>query len=401
MDVTPPDLECPTDYEIPLESSEEYALIVDLRPPNITDNSQMNTTFWSKPAIKEGGIRLPLGSHNFTYVAMDSFKNRARCNFTITVVDRTPPVLENCISPPSFQINPRTENKSNNFIEWEDPIIYDNSNLKLTIVQSIEPGFLSIGQHDVVYTATDSFNNSNWCQLTVTVEELKCEALPSPQHGQTICAQNGTQMWCEVICKFGYGFHFGEEEGDSADHLENLNLVCEHDHPKWNFDPLPECTQINLPETVEEVFSIVLDSSEAMCGNTELMAGLQTQLKEQVREQMCGGQKVEDCEIVSEMPFCEEEDAASSPGDDEKLVEVPTNKTFYSLVKREINEMKMRKYNRTRSQVRINVFTKISKELGYWNSSISKTENIKVRICAGFYEKSLTRNAIIISDNQE
>ena len=202
-----------------------------------SDNSKQNVTFWSKPFIKDS-IKLVMGKHEFSYIAVDAFKNKAKCNFTVTVIDRTPPVLDNCIDPQDFFIRLSQIHDNNNYIEWDDPIVYDNSNTELNITQSLEPGFLKLGKYQVKYIATDLSNNTNECLMNITVKELKCERLESPINGTALCAQNITHMWCDIKCNYGNAIYDEFEE----DFLTNMTLLCEHDFPKWKYDTVPECS---------------------------------------------------------------------------------------------------------------------------------------------------------------
>lgn len=233
---------------------------------SFADNSDLNVTYWIKPAIKPEGVKLTLGNHIFSYIAIDSFKNKAKCNFTVKVIDNTPPVMDNCFDPPEFLIPICNANGSNSeqcFIEWEDPIIYDNSNTELMVVRDLDPGFLGIGQHKVVYNVTDNSGNSGSCIMNITVKRLECNVLASPGHGQSICAKNQTHTWCEVVCDFGYAIY--DELEDS--HLENFNLICENNFAKWKYDIIPDCTVLELPNYVEQIFSIALDSEQPICGD--------------------------------------------------------------------------------------------------------------------------------------
>lgn len=74
--------------------------------------------------MKEEGVKLYMGNHTFTYVAVDDFKNKAKCNFTISVIDKTPPVLENCVTDQIIFIPNKVNNET--FVEWEEPTAYDN-----------------------------------------------------------------------------------------------------------------------------------------------------------------------------------------------------------------------------------------------------------------------------------
>lgn len=209
-------------------------------------------------------MKLTLGEHTFTYNAVDAFKNKAKCNFVVTVIDITPPVLENCIDPPEIRIpiTPKADPKLS-FIDWDPPIIYDNSNTELEVTQSIQPGFLGLGVHQIIYNATDPSGNHNSCVLNVIVKPMECEVLQSPANGQSLCAKNMTHTWCEITCDVGYAI-FDEL---AENHMENFKLYCESEFAKWPYDNVPDCTQLELPEAIEQVFSITLNSEMPICND--------------------------------------------------------------------------------------------------------------------------------------
>lgn len=205
------------------------------------------------------------GTHTFSYIAVDTFRNKAKCTFNITVLDITPPNIDNCISPPEIYI-PSAPNLANNrtFVDWDAPIIYDNSNTNVTVTQSIQPGHIGVGLHTVTYVATDLSGNQETCTLNVTVKPLQCNTLASPGNGQSLCAKNETHTWCDVICDLGFTIYDADDD-EKSDHVR---LLCENDNPQWTHDPLPDCTKIELPDSIEQVFSITLDDDIAVCKNS-------------------------------------------------------------------------------------------------------------------------------------
>lgn len=331
-----------------------------------------------KPAVKDEGVKLILGNHTFTYVAVDSFKNKAKCNFTIIVLDITAPVLDNCINPPEFFI-PTSQTAPGNltFIEWESPTIYDNSNAELNITQNIKSGHLGVGVHQINYTAVDSSNNQNTCLMNVTVNALKCDLLASPANGQSLCAKNTTHTWCEIICDFGYAIY--DESADS--HLDTFQLYCENDAPKWKYETIPDCTKMELPDSIEQIVSIAIDLNETTsCNDTAATEKLQQEIIEQVREQLCGN--LSDCEIASEIPDCVDIIKNRTTIIDSEI----SDKTFYKVVKRDtINQQQylLTNGNKTRStttqtNMKLRVYTRISKRLGLWDYNLPRSENIQV-----------------------
>lgn len=224
-------------------------------------------TYWLKPSVKTTGVKLPLGDHVFTYVAVDSFKNKAKCNFTISVIDITPPIFETCIDPAEITVAicPDDDIKANCVADWEDPIVYDNSGIEVYMNQTQYPGLLSIGKHKVVYNAYDNFGNHNSCVINVSIKQLTCDVLASPLNGQTLCAKNISHTWCEVVCDVGHAIY----DPTANTHLDNVQLFCENNEPKWKYESIPDCTPIEMPAAIEHVISIALDSETSVCSDSQ------------------------------------------------------------------------------------------------------------------------------------
>lgn len=215
-------------------------------------------TFWVKPALKEGGTKMYAGNYTFTYVAVDEFKNKAKCNFTISIFDKTPPVFENCISEQLFYVS--SKNNTNLLIEWEEPSAYDNVDDKnITIIKSLEHGFLNVGNYLVNYTAIDKTGNANQCLVNVTVKEKKCDDLEKPEHGQRLCAKNETMTWCDFRCNFGYAMM------ENQIVVENSVYFCNNENRTWSIETIPECTAVEQPNSAEEILTISLNSEGHLC----------------------------------------------------------------------------------------------------------------------------------------
>ncbi|XP_065089093.1 sushi, von Willebrand factor type A, EGF and pentraxin domain-containing protein 1-like [Ochlerotatus camptorhynchus] len=361
VDVTPPHLMCPNNYTLQMHDDYNYAIVKRLNRPYAFDNGGDNFTFWSKPAIKDNGTKLYNGTHLFTYVALDSFKNKAKCNFTVTVMDKTAPVIESCYNPAPFYIS-SSKNNNETYVTWDEPTVFDNSNENITMTRSIDFGYLDVGEYEVIYHAEDSAGNAAECMVNVTVKEYKCENLPSPPNGQTICAKNASHTWCEVSCLFDHTFH--DREDNSA------ILLCNNRNPKWHKDTIPECTAIEKPTAVEEVITISLGSdTTTLCNDDGATKGeLEDLFTHNMRDYLCGSQ--EDCSITTIIPACDD-------------VQQPDDTSKYHIVKREISEevrTKSRKQNVKRDDraiIKINVYTKLSKRLGLWKQDGKKSDNIK------------------------
>ncbi|XP_031635123.1 sushi, von Willebrand factor type A, EGF and pentraxin domain-containing protein 1-like isoform X2 [Contarinia nasturtii] len=380
VDVTPPSLMCPQNFSVPMIEDDDHALVKIFPAPNVTDNSGGNITFFLKPSVKEDGVQLQLGNHTFSYIAVDPFRNKARCNFTIIVLDITPPNIDNCINPPEIFI-PSAQNLTDNrsFVDWAAPIIYDNSNIDVNVTQSIHPGHIGIGVHTVIYTAIDSSGNKNVCTSNVTVKPLQCNTLSAPANGKSLCAKNETHTWCDVVCDLGFSIYDGDDE-----HSDHVRYICENDSAQWPYDPLPDCTKIELPDSIEQVFSITLDDDVTVCkNNSELTTSMvHNLLISQIRQQLC--EDLEQCEILSEIPDCNEitRNNLEFDGMDET-----TNRNYYSVVKRDAstveekrnpNRMKASTSSRNNANMKIKIYTKISKGLGLWSQNVSRAENLEI-----------------------
>lgn len=226
-----------------------------------SDNSGGNVSVWVKPALKEEGTKMYAGNYTFTYVAVDDFKNKAKCNFTISIADSTPPEFENCIANQTIYI--LSKNGTNQTVEWEEPFAFDNVDDKnITLISSLQFGHLNLGEHLANYTAVDKAGNSNTCLITLTVKEKKCDELEKPENGLRICAKNETNTWCDFRCNFGFGI----TENDSV--VDNVVLYCDNDKRIWSSD-VPECSKIEQPNSVEEILTIALDSEDMLCEEVE------------------------------------------------------------------------------------------------------------------------------------
>lgn len=328
----------------------------------ISDNSDEEILPWLKPAVNEIGVKLTYGNHTFLYVAQDASKNIANCSFTITVNDVTPPTIENCVNPTPYII-PTSPNASKNdtFIDWDPPLIFDNSNAEVNVTQSLQAGQIGIGKYQVIYSAIDLAGNQNECILNITVNAAECKKLPEIQNGQTVCAKNATHTWCELNCDNGYT----TTNENSDEHFDSLVIHCEHSFAKWSHNPIPECSKFEIPEFIEQVISIDLNVNTNICNGTN--ETLQNQMNSEMKKMLCN--ESEDCEIITELPNCDdvEKRISAANATNNQLL----NNSFYHVIKRR----EIERGNKD-NVMQIRVYTRVSKKLGKWNSTLSRNENI-------------------------
>lgn len=164
-DVAPPEIICPQDIRTSANPGRNFATVT-WNVPKVKDNSGMNVTIWTKPSIRNvEEFKFKLGKTLVSYFAQDPSRNIGYCNFTVEVKDLEKPSVEGCVDPPVFL----TADSKGADVEWDEPNIYDNSDV-VEIIKSHEFGFFPIGTTKVTYKATDASNNFNICSMNITVQ---------------------------------------------------------------------------------------------------------------------------------------------------------------------------------------------------------------------------------------
>lgn len=87
-DVAAPVITCPGNITAEALPGKNYAF-VSWAVPNVTDNSDFNITVWTKPAISDNSnFKFKIGKTVVTYIAIDAYKNKAKCNFSVEVLGK-------------------------------------------------------------------------------------------------------------------------------------------------------------------------------------------------------------------------------------------------------------------------------------------------------------------------
>lgn len=194
----------------------------------------------------------------------------------------------------------------------------------------------------------------------------KCDNIDKPLNGQSVCALNQTHTWCDIRCNFGYGLIDSESKI-----LDNIVIYCDNENRTWNFENF-ECSMIEQPNSVEEILTITLDAEYMHC--EDFNDERQEEIMKNLKEELCAS---EDCELVSDLPGCEEANTMSN--------EISLEGAYYKVFKREIPQntqppvggIKINK-QKTKNMVKINLYVTISKKLGMWKFNGTRSENIKV-----------------------
>jgi CUB/sushi domain-containing protein len=252
VDVTPPEIKCPANVTLDALKSESFSTY-SWTTPEASDNSGITTDLISVPAVpttttttngtREGGVesrsemRFRLGTSTVTYKAQDRRGNMAECSFHVTVIDREPPTVDQCESPPTFLL------RGDALIEWDEPVFSDNSGVAPRVERSHEnPSRLALGDTIVTYTAYDEAGNNNTCIITIRVQvvtlvyfatsrfaldavvmgiklnyctyqlccfvsilkEHACHLPVDPIHGQANCTNKAEAIFCSLTCNDGF-----------------------------------------------------------------------------------------------------------------------------------------------------------------------------------------------------
>ncbi|HEX5170221.1 MAG TPA: HYR domain-containing protein [Cyclobacteriaceae bacterium] len=112
------------------------------------------------------GATFPVGQTIVTYTAKDNAGNSSICTFTVTVEDKTPPVIENC--PNDISV-PADAGSCQAKVQWTEPTFTDNC-AKGELTSSHLPGdVFPVGTTPVEYKATDIYGNASYCNFDVVV----------------------------------------------------------------------------------------------------------------------------------------------------------------------------------------------------------------------------------------
>jgi len=157
--IAPSFQDCPPDIIATVDQTCEAQ--VTWQPPVASDNCDVASLVSSH----EPGQPFPQGVTDVTYTATDPSGNTATCQFTIMVLDESPPVFEICLSDISVSTGTRAEAKAT----WSAPTASDPCS-EVILESTHEPGdYFPIGSTDVTYTATDDSGNTANCTFKVKI----------------------------------------------------------------------------------------------------------------------------------------------------------------------------------------------------------------------------------------
>ncbi|XP_063230514.1 sushi, von Willebrand factor type A, EGF and pentraxin domain-containing protein 1-like [Bacillus rossius redtenbacheri] len=296
VDATPPELRCPGDIVVGNDPGEDHAT-VSWSVPNATDNSGHKPVVWSKPSVVPP-LKMKIGTTVITYTASDSSKNKAKCNFTVTVKDREPPAVDQCEEPPPFLTDSAPTE-----LAWDEPQFHDNSGEPVKIRRSPEGDLFDFGSTLVTYTVSDDAGNNSTCSFNVTVEENVCKSPPDLINGHANCSSSPDFLHCTLTCQEGY-----------AVAVQPRDFFCTYDEaglvlaPDLEVDPFPDCSVTVLPNSISQDSVVTLSGEETLCEDPGFLSQLEPAMKENIAEklqQICGSSELV-CQVGDMKAACDQ-----------------------------------------------------------------------------------------------
>nr|XP_042895666.1 sushi, von Willebrand factor type A, EGF and pentraxin domain-containing protein 1 isoform X2 [Parasteatoda tepidariorum] len=296
VDIEPPVIKCPEDIVVDADESDASAL-VEWPNPLTYDNSEEPVTVTVIPAIVSPR-RFDIGVAAVLYSAEDRARNRARCNFTVTVRDIQAPTIDRCVSPSIFlsRVLPVT-------VTWEEPLFSDNSGKAVTVWRSHEkPAAFPLGSTDIVYEVRDQAGNNNTCIITITVQEHACAFPSDPINGRSNCTEAENGVFCSLTCNEGYGFAMKTPPF----------YFCAYDGI-WQpseYLPFPDCSIVFFSNAIYKIgtVSVTSEGQGLTCEDNFLLAQLEKHLERKISNRVshvCRNNVI--CEVENMIAECEEE----------------------------------------------------------------------------------------------
>jgi hypothetical protein len=155
-DTTPPTILAPE--PIVAEQTSRDGTPVTIPPPRVVDNCSEVTVDDDAPEV------FPLGTTTVTFTAVDAAGNASTATTTVTVEDKTPPVLVDVPAP----VEVEQVGRDGTPVMLPLPSAWDICDAA-PVVTSDAPAVFPLGQTTVTFTATDASGNRGTATTTVTV----------------------------------------------------------------------------------------------------------------------------------------------------------------------------------------------------------------------------------------
>ncbi|MEI6408938.1 MAG: HYR domain-containing protein [Bacteroidota bacterium] len=171
-DAQPPTINnCPANITVNNTNTAACTTPVTWVAPTIIDNCSGSLAL-AQTNGPNSGSSFGVGNTLIRYQGTDAAGNTSVCSFTVTVVDKAPPVISNCPSSQEYFI---ISGNVCNYgpIGWNAPTANDACDGNISMVKTgPNPGTtFTVGSSNITYTATDSKGNTSTCSFTIKVSE--------------------------------------------------------------------------------------------------------------------------------------------------------------------------------------------------------------------------------------
>jgi hypothetical protein len=202
-DVTPPQITCPTTFEI--EATQPGGvpsglLTVETMGVTATDlRDPLVDIAHNAPAL------LPVGDTVVTFTASDDAANTAACVVTVSVVDSTAPQLTCPAAPQTLECTSPAGAPSDNIVTDLGITAIDIVDGTPNITHNAPNPIPMSGPVLVTFTATDASTNVSTCPVVVTAIDNTSPSITCPASGMTFSAdgQNGlstaSALWMDYV----------------------------------------------------------------------------------------------------------------------------------------------------------------------------------------------------------
>ncbi|XP_033097160.1 mucin-12-like [Anneissia japonica] len=167
--------------------------VITWMEPTAIDNS--NTTVNLETDVASGST-FDIGITTVTYTATDVNNNVFIHTFTITITDDEPPTINN---GPLDITSSTDQGEPDTTISWTEPTATDNSG-NVTLTSNHSPNTIfPIGNTTIVYTASDTFGNSDTYAFVVVVEDNEDPVISCPVLPATISTDAGENFASVIV----------------------------------------------------------------------------------------------------------------------------------------------------------------------------------------------------------
>ncbi|GFR67138.1 sushi, von Willebrand factor type A, EGF and pentraxin domain containing 1, mRNA protein, partial [Elysia marginata] len=294
VDKQAPLLNCPEDMVVEADEFQETTQVVWTAPVAV-DNSGLRPVMTSEPAVSPAS-RLPQGLTSIRYLAEDLSQNVATCHFTINVVDKTPPRIDSCVSPPTV-----VSAHDGVAVNFTMPAFSDNSGRSVEVAASHNPGdIFYYGRTSVVFQAFDMWNNNVTCTIEVELVPHLCLPPEAPVNGNVTCEEGEAAVYCRVTCLPGYASVLPPAD----------TYVCVYSAGIWEpaeLFPFPDCAVKQKSSDVMQPATITLEG-DVNCQETQVLYQVKQLLEDKVESELANVCDNEiSCSLESLQILCEEE----------------------------------------------------------------------------------------------